>query len=270
MQAEPLAIRFGLVTQSWGSEKLAAFESLTAWMVEHAAVALERRDARSYEALAASVRDGSVDLAWLPPAVYARIAEGTIELGSIVREGQASYLSALVVETSSPYRALSDVRALRAGWVDPWSAAGFVLPRIALAKRGIAPSSAFRTERFLGSHKAVLAALASGECDVGAVYARRGATGALEGAWADGDGAEVRVLETFGPIPPDMLAVRRNLDPEAFLRVRDALRAACAAPEARPWLDAVFGGSVLREGTDPGHEALRLELDLATAHGLFD
>lgn len=270
MQAETLPIRFGLVTQSWTDDKIAAFEALTAWMAEHCAIDLQRRDADSYEELAGRVRDGSVDLAWLPPAVYARIAEGTTELGSIVREGQSSYLSALVVAEGSAWRSVADVHALRAGWVDPWSAAGFVLPRIALSKRGIDPSDAFRTERFFGSHKAVLAALASGECDVGAVYARLRGDGSIEGAWTDVADLSVRVLETFGPIPPDMLAVRRNLDPESFLRVRDALRRACASEQEKPLLDAVFGGSVLREGTDPGHERLRLEVDLATAHGLFD
>ena len=91
-----------------------------------------------------------------------------------------------------------------------------------------------------------------------------------EGAWSELEGVRVRVLATFGSIPSDVLAVRRNLPPAEYRRVLEALRHACSDPVARPLVRAVFGGEELREGIDPGHAALRIAYESGTAKGLFD
>lgn len=269
-----MKLTFGLVGNGDETKATAAFDALARWLESEADVTLERVRAKSYEDLAISVREGKSDLAWLPPVVFARIAEGVTALGSIVRAGKTSYAAALLVADSSTVETMADLQGLRAGWVDPWSAAGFVVPRIELAARGVDPATTFRSESFHGSHRETLLALQRGECDVVGTFARlpeKDAASALatEGAWSTED-VKVRVVATFGPVPTDVIAVRRNLPPEAYERALAALRKASASEEARELVKGVFGGEQLREGVEPGHETLRRAYERAVANDLFD
>src|SRR5205085_12236058 len=136
--------------------------------------------------LAQDVRDAKVDIAWLPPIVYVRLADAVVPLGSILRGGRLSFEAALVVPSASRIKSIEGLRGTRAGWVDPWSAAGFVLPRVKLALLGVDPRTVFRTEKFHGSHRAALQALAEGACDVVGTYARADDKGEVtEGAWSE-------------------------------------------------------------------------------------
>jgi ABC-type phosphate/phosphonate transport system substrate-binding protein len=130
----------------------------------------------------------------------------------------------------------------------------------------------FKSETFYGNHRDVMLALAQGECDVAGTYARTPEEGeaVIEGGWSKIDDLHVRVLATFGPIPPDVIAVRRNLAASSYERVLEAFREACADATARPLVRAVFGGDELREGIEPGHDALRRAYERAMANGLFD
>ncbi len=272
---ELLRLTFGSAEGYEASDKAAAFTELAAWMKEHAGIDLVRTTAKTYRELAVSVREGKSDIAWLPPVVYAWLAESVTPLGSIVREGSAEYATALVVLDTSPVRELADLKGKRIGWVDPWSAAGFVVPRIELAAAGIDPTEVFASETFYGTHRDVMRALGRGDCDVAATFARKRADGddkKVDGGWGEltKSGKIVRVVAIAGSIPPDVLAVRRNLAPTSFERALEALRKASADEEGRKHLRAIFGGDQLREGVEPGHEALRRAYERGVADGLFD
>jgi len=283
--SEVTRLTFGLVSAAPGSGGAASFAELAAWMAEHVGLSLSLEAAATYKDLAQSVRDGKSDVAWLPPVVYAWLAEAVTPIGSILRQGKTSYAAAIVAREGSSLAALADLSGVRAGWVDPWSAAGYVVPRIELARTGIAPAAAFRSETFYGTHQAALRALERGDCDVVGTYARArdGADGAapgsadsvdsvdsVEGAWSEVEGLRVRVLATFGSIPPDVIAARRNLTPVAYERARDAFVRTFADPTGRRLASAVFGGDELHEGVEPGHDALRAAYESAVAKGLFD
>jgi phosphate/phosphite/phosphonate ABC transporter binding protein len=265
-------LAFGLVPGSLDGEALAAFDALASWIRAHAEVTLERNVAPDYRTLAASVRAGKSDVAWLPPVVYAWLAEAVTPLGSIVREGRTTYAAALVVREDSSVHAVADLKDTRVAWVDPWSAAGFVVPCIELARAGIDPAGTFRSQTFHGTHREALLALRRGDCDVAATHARLPADGGatLEGAWSSVEDLRVRVVATFGTIPTDVLAVRRNLPETARGVALGIFRDACTDPAARPLLHAAFGGDSLREGVEPGHDALRHAFEQAVANGLFD
>ena len=269
--ADTTRLAFGLVAAP-DAKVLDAFAELATWIRTHAGLDLEARAAATYQELATSVREGSSDVAWLPPVVYAWLAEAVTPLGSIVREGKTTYSAALVVRKDAKVRSLAELAGTRAGWVDPWSAAGYVVPRLELARAGIDPATIFESEGFHGTHRDALLAVARGECDVAGTYARPSADdeNAIEGAWSDMDDVDVRVLAVFGSIPPDVIAVRRNLSPSAYERALEAFRRVCADAAARALLRPVFGGDEIREGIQPGHDALRRAFERATANGLFD
>lgn len=262
----------GLVVPTGGSGPVIPLGRLMQVVGEHAGVDVTSFQAPSYEALANEVREGRVDVAWLPPIVFVRLADAVTPLGSIVRGGSSSCEAAVVVKSDSRIRTIDGLRGARAGWVDPWSAAGFVLPRVKLALLGVDPRTVFRTETFYGSHRAVIHALVEGACDVAGTYARPDddASGVQTGAWSEVVGAEVRVLATFGAIPPDVIGVRKGYPDDARARLLDALRAACADEQTRPVLQDIFGGNELREGLAKGYESLESALAMATARRLFD
>ncbi|MDB4934493.1 MAG: hypothetical protein JWP87_1465 [Labilithrix sp.] len=264
-------IVFGLVVNTPGSDLPARVDRLTTMMAAHVGVEVSRFDALTYEALATEVREGRVDVAWLPPIVFVRLADAVTPLGSIMRDGKSAYEAALVVRSDSKLRTIDGLRGTRAGWVDPWSAAGFVLPRVKLALLGVDPRTIFRTETFHGSHRAAMKALAEGACDVAGTYAQADADGKVTaGAWSEIEGADVRVLATFGAIPPDVIGVREGYPAELREKVLDALRAACTNEATRPIVREIFNGDELREGLASGYESLRSALEMATARGLFD
>jgi phosphate/phosphite/phosphonate ABC transporter binding protein len=263
-------LAFGLVAPP-DSPSESSFDALASWMRAHADVDIELRPRPTYRALAESVRDGTTDVAWLPPVVYAWLAEAVTPLGCIARGASTRYSAALVALESSEVHALTDLRGVRAGWVDPWSAAGYVVPRIELARAGVDALKTFRTETFYGTHRNAMLALSRGECDVAGTYARSAEDGrAPEGAWSELEDLRVRVIATFGSIPSDVIAARRNLSPEPYERALQAFRRACSDEAARPLVRAVFGGDELREGLDPRHDAIRSAFERATANGLFD
>lgn len=264
-------IVFGLVVPPPGSDLPARVERFTKLIGEHAGVEVVRFDAASYEALATEVREGRVDVAWLPPIVFVRLADAVTPIGSILRGGKSAYEAALVVKSDSRIRTIEGLRGTRAGWVDPWSAAGFVLPRVKLALLGVDPRTVFRTETFHGSHRAAIQALVEGACDVAGTFARSDEKGAVTaGAWSEVEGAEVRVLATFGAIPPDVIGVRKDYPEEARVKILEVLRAACTEESTRTIVREIFGGDELSEGLVSGYDALKSALEMATSRGLFD
>jgi phosphate/phosphite/phosphonate ABC transporter binding protein len=260
------------VVSPQATDTVARVEALASWMKANAGLNLNARAAVSYKDLVTSVREGSSDLAWLPPVPYAWLAEAVTPIGSIVRDGDTTYSAALVVRDGSPLKKLSDLAGVRAGWVDPWSAAGYVVPRLELARAKIEPQSAFSSETFYGSHRAALIALGKSECDVVGTYARTPKDGgpATEGAWTEIDDLHVHVLATFRSIPSDIVAARRNLGPVEFEAAQRAFKSAFADEEGRKLAQALFGGSDLHEGVDRGHDKLRRAYESAIANGLFD
>jgi phosphate/phosphite/phosphonate ABC transporter binding protein len=268
----PTRVSCGVVAVPPAEDLRAKVDLLLGWMSANVdGLHFHRRDAPSYEDLAAAVTRGDIDVAWLPPIVYVRLAGEVNPLGSIVRSGRASYEAALIVRKDSKIRGVENLRGARAGWVDRWSAAGFVLPRMKLALLGIDPRRCFRTETFYGSHSGVVRALVEGSCDVAGTYAQAASKGPVtQGAWSDVEGADVRVLETFGAIPPDVLAARRGLEESVRARINEALKVAVGDERGRTLLKQVFGGDELSETSSKAYDSLVSALKLATARGLFD
>lgn len=174
----------------------------------------------TYDALTQKMARGEIDFAWLPPIPFLALhtAGHAVPLASA---RNTTYASAIIVAEDSRLQKPPSLVGKRAGWVDRHSAAGFVIPRIKLARVGVDPRIAFPHERFFGSHQEVVRAVAAGEVDFGATWAQAGPR--LVGPWSR-MAAEVRVLATFGNIPPDVFAARSDLDPAIRKLVVRALK----------------------------------------------
>jgi phosphonate transport system substrate-binding protein len=181
------------------------------------------RGVASYGRLVEQLAHGEVDLVWLPPipALRATAAGHVLPIALPVRNGESSYRAALFCRHDAPYQSATDLEGARAAWVDPESAAGYIIIRAHLARQGIALDKAFAEDVFLGSHDAVAEAVVSGRCDVGATFAYFEPSGRVRRAgWGS---AAVKVLEDAGPIPNDIIAARRGLSSLLVRLVQSAL-----------------------------------------------
>lgn len=179
----------------------------------------------SYADLADAVTRALVDLAWLPPAVYVRVraTPGVRPVAVLERSGATGYRCALLVRTGT-FESIDDVVGARAAWVDPWSAAGYLVPRAMLASRGLDLGRAIASERFAGSYDAAIDALTVRVADIAGAFCTVDRDGKLlDRGWSSV--APVRVLELSPPIPADLLCTTASISADGACDIEAALTA---------------------------------------------
>lgn len=160
---------------------------------------------RAYAELVDAVLEHDVELGWLPPVAYvrARRAENVRLVLSTVRGTSVpSYHAALLGRTGVVDR-IEDARGKRAAWVDGWSAAGYLMPRMLLEAAGLSSDHDLGAQGFVGSHDAVIAALTAGAADLGATYCQLDDEGRAIGPFTQHPA--ICVLGVSEPIPGDTL-----------------------------------------------------------------
>lgn len=253
-------------------ERIGAFAVIVAKL---AGVEIVTCRAHNYTELAELVHHEKVDFAWLPPIPYIALArhKRVTPLASLLRAGHSEFYSVLIVRNDSWIATPRDLVSKRAAWVDPHSASGYVLPRIALAAIGVDPRTAFVAERFYASHEAVVRVVLAGDVDFGATYAGLDEEGVVgRGVWMDVPGAEnaIRVLATFGAIPADVFAARSNVTEALRERVTRALILAAKDGKNQLLLRDLFGVDEFRRGAPPGYDGFRDATMRASDEGLLE
>lgn len=135
-------------------------------------VEIESRSATSYDGMVADILERRVHLAWAPPIVCARVENDVRCILKSVREGRSSYQAALIVRAGE-VRRKEELRGLRAAWVDPLSSGGYLLATYYLASIDMPPDGLFGEQKFMGSYRAALDAVANEEADVTSIYVTR-------------------------------------------------------------------------------------------------
>lgn len=215
----------------------------------------------SYASLVDALGNGTVDMAWLPPLAYARAAQaGAADLlFTLTRAGQPSYASAIIVRAIPEASDLSYVMHKRAGWVDAWSAAGYLVARAVLRAAGIDPTRAFSSQVFLGSHSAVVEAVARGTVDVGATYCSvDGAGRVVRSAWSNEP--RVRALALSDPIPGDTICLSPRVGAREGRIMAARLSELEASPAGRSLMARVFGADCFVPGEPSRYRALEAAL----------
>jgi phosphate/phosphite/phosphonate ABC transporter binding protein len=219
---------------------------LCAYLSQSSPVQVVPHRSPSSEALASALHAGRVQVAWvgaLLMLVNEQMVE-TVPIVSSVRENVALYHSVLFAPAQSSIRDIQGTKGKRIAWVAPSSSAGYVVPRLSLIRAGVPMRGWFAEERFTGSHVNAVRAVVEGAADVAATYA------IFEGGDARRELArsgyrtydpklEVRVLDTSGPIPADLIV---------------------AAPTVSPEIRRVLSSALLRISGDPRSKAIMSEL----------
>lgn len=214
-------VRFGVVREVVGDRDPSQIMRLREALSACFGPGIELIIADSYAALLQSFARAQIDAAWLTPAMVVEASRrGALGLvAGATRDGACDYHATLVVRDDG-VKTVADLQGCRAGWVDPWSAAGYLYPRRMLRDAGLDPSTVFAKQKFYGSHPAVLNALADGSIDVAATYLDR------EGRLRRLSGIEVEGLRTLGrtaSIPSDALCVRDSVPPEELALLTEHL-----------------------------------------------
>lgn len=244
------------------------------WVGERAGVQLVRRQARSYDELVKLLRGGELDVAWLPPIPFARLDdEGVVRaLVTAERGGIDQYVSVLMTRADSAVHVLADVKGKRMGWVDPLSATGYVVPRMRLAARFPGNSRVFSSETFYGSHAAVARAILDGSVDLGATYGGFADDGTLvRGPFLDvgADASRFRVVEAFGAIPPDVIAVHSRVAPAIADALAVSFEQTSKDPLALEHVHVLFGAMFFIAKPLVGYDLLRTELEHGVDSGVI-
>lgn len=232
------ALRLGVVLASSANTGGIAIRKLSKLLGSHFKIAI----AHSYAHLVDALAEGELDVAWLPPVAYVRaVRSGAARLMlTLEREGRRSYSAAIVTRTDSPMR-LSELAGKHVAWLDPWSAAGYLVPRCMLRGAGIEPDSTFAAQSFHGSYDAVLQALLDGAADVGAMYCRVAESGEITGgAWHE-DRRIRPIAASAEPIPGDTICVTAALAVDDARATIERFIEATARPGAGPLFREVFG-----------------------------
>jgi len=213
-----------------------------------------------YDALGEALGDGSLDFAWLPPAVYVvQESRGAALLLACARVAGAAYGGTLFVRADSPIHVSKDLWGARVAWVHERSAAGYLFPRMELRIQGLNPDELFGEQRVLGSHGAVVNAVALGEVDVGATYVTLDSEGqpVRRGWQSDVDADAMRSILMTESIPSDVICAGPGVPKDEQDAMSTALMALHDEPAGRRALVAFFGAQRL-EPTLPSHyDAIR-------------
>jgi phosphonate transport system substrate-binding protein len=203
-------VRLGLTPYLRREDLLRDTEPFRAWMQERLGVPVTLSVATTYDGLSEMLAKNEVDLAAFSPYGYLRAQQGGIGLRplvTVIADGSARAAGYLVVREDSTARTVEDLKGMRVAFVDPASTSGWLLSSALLLKRGVNPSRDLRAAAFLGSHDAVLDAVAAGTYDAGAVY-----QGALA-AWSSRNTASVhrfRIVGKTGRMPRDVYCLRKD------------------------------------------------------------
>jgi ABC-type phosphate/phosphonate transport system substrate-binding protein len=225
------------------------------------------RNVDTYDELEQAMTAGQIDLAWLPPLVFARLDQHAVAtvLATVDRPGDA-FWSVLITSRASGIAQLTakQLHQRRIAWVDRLSASGHIVARLGLLALGIDPRATFSSESFAGSHVEALHAVLEGRADVAATFARCASTGGIvHGPWVEAGvpTEEVLVLGLLGEVPPDLIAASNRLPEETRKAVVAALADIARNASLAPALKAIFGGTKFVPGTPGSYASLRQLLD---------
>ena len=230
-------------------------------------------EAASYDELSRAVVSRYVDVAWLPPIPFVTLLEhrAVVPLVNLRRGGRARFRAAIIARGDSAIARPSDLVGKRAAWVDPSSASGFVVPRVALDELGVDPRTSFPKQRFFHAHELVARAVLGGLADFGATYAGVSESGEItRGPWSIGESAQhVRVIALVGDIPGDVVAANASLDASERDALCDALLKISRDKRSKLLAHGAFGLDEFARFEPGGYDELARAVRSATERGLL-
>lgn len=211
---DPDVVRVAVIPQIQNQQMAGRYDVL----IQALQTALERNvvlmPVGSYSAVIEGVLKGSIDLAELGPASYARAKKRGADISAFAtlyrsNEQQPTYHSVLIVRQDSGIRSLEDLQGKALSLIDPLSTSGSLVPRAAIQNlTGMTLDDWFGRVSFAGSHDLAIAAVLSERVAGAFVSDTRIADEQAEGGVA---GNDLRVLWRSESIPSDPFVYQNDL-----------------------------------------------------------
>lgn len=219
-------LRFALPPSLGTTEALARAKGFSEQLSARVGAPVNLLVAPDYNTLQKMVTDGVVDAAWAPPFICARLELRGLRValrGS--RDGASTYRAAIVCRSWEKYElTAASLKGVRAAWVDRDSVGGYMLAAALLKSSGLEPAALFAQERFAGSYREALKAVAEERADITSIFAAPG--GSYQTAVKDVLPAQVKA---FGLVaytqesPNDGVVLSASLDRGVAARVTEAM-----------------------------------------------
>jgi len=251
-----------LIPPSLGHEQTAALAATLADSLgRHLQLTIEVDVARTYEELEARAIAGDAALIWAPPSVCARVHSAARMILKVVRSGHASYRAALFCRADEPIDLEELSEDVRVAWVDPLSAAGYLLPRQHLRDLGLDPDMAMPNQRFFGSFGDAARAVVQGHADLSSIFTH-GDGDAVAAAnlvvQVGDDASALRVIAITEETASDGLIIGAGLSDLVAGRLVESL---LADGDAGPDLvRGIFDAETLMVAAPDDYEAIRTAL----------
>ena len=200
--------------------------------------------------------DEKMDGAFFGSFTYA-LAHSQIGVEAIARpvnlDGTSTYHGYLFVRKDSGIRTTADMKGKRFVFVERATTAGYLFPLAYFRENGIVDIHSYLGETFFaGSHDAAIQDVLNREADIGAAKNTIYDQLALENPRIE---KELSILATSGAVPQNCLAVRKDLDPELKIALKNILLDMESNEEGREVL-LKFGAKGFIETSDKDYEYL--------------
>jgi phosphonate transport system substrate-binding protein len=262
----PARLRFSLIPQADVKKDVSSFQPLLKGLERALARPVEIVTPASYGSVVEGLLAGSIDLAMMGPASYAKarrkdsdvtaFATITRKAGAFQEEG-ASYRALLIVRSDSRFNTLESLKGARLALVDPASTSGALLPRHMFSPLiGMPFEQYFGRVAYSGSHDKSASLVASGHLDAAFV-----SSFLLADFIADGKARseDFRVVWRSEPIPLDPFVYRSRLCEPMKEKIRQVFlsKDGKAYPQVLDGLGAIRFAPVSDDNYQVIHEMLR-------------
>jgi phosphonate transport system substrate-binding protein len=218
--------------------------------------------ATDYTGIIEAMRANKLDVAFFAPGAYV-LAEKKANAQVILkaqRKGKAFFYAAVITHKDSGIKRLQDLKGKTFAFVDPASTSGGIYPKVMFMNAGINPDRDFTRVIYAGGHDAAVLAVLNKKVDAAATFAND--TKGEDAAWTQflTRGAEAKQIVPIAfskPIPSDLIAVNKHLDPALIQKVRKVFQGMSATPQGRKQLWDLYRIDAFVDATPADFEPVR-------------
>lgn len=169
----PQALTMGMILYTDAPTQEKTIAPLVAYLERRLGREIRLRFFHDYFSILNGLDHESIDISLLSPAIYALIMDDpalTIMAVPLERD-KLFYHSIILTHKDGPIDEISDLEGKRIGFVDKYSASGYLVPAAYLAEQGLLGSGSRRyTPVFLGTHGKAVRALLEKKVDAVCTY----------------------------------------------------------------------------------------------------
>lgn len=184
---------------------------------------------------------------------------GTEARLTLIRYGENSYRSMIIVRNDSPIQKVEQLNGKRFAYVDPASGSGYIVPAKFFKDRNIK----FKETVFSQKHDNSVMMVYQRQVDAAAAFYSPPQEGRLEDARRlvlkqyPNVEKEIRILALTEPVPNDPIIFRKNLPEEVKIKIIEAILLYIQSKEGKDFFYSIYGANSFEKSTDRTYDGFR-------------